>query len=418
MATRLLGATTPARRTWALSQLPTAAWRRALVVESLEGRALMAITPLSIAYKPLDFTGSVAISGAISGSLGNYPTTGSFTGQLGLSGKLDYSSTTAGVGTATVNGSVSGSIFGYSKNPITLNVNGSTPDGGLVESSSRLTATLPPVNDVSSVSLTGSYNTRDYSVSGNLSFKVNSTINWSGTWKGKIVQQDATPVSTDNFGFSANWDDAGKFGVVDVAVTVGGGLPQVNSRTASIANIRLYWGDAAGKTIGAPLRDVINISWNQSAGSYEISGLPSAPSSAQKLILIGSVGTKVDSQVALNLPARPTISINDMMINLPATGTVSTGTATFTVSLSGPTLAPVKVKYATVDGTATVGQDFLGRSGTLTFNPGGPLTQTFTVAVRRDSVLSTEQFFAQLSSASWGTIAGTGRGTATIQDVA
>jgi hypothetical protein len=377
----------------------------------------MAVAPISIAYKPLNFTGSVAISGAISGSLGNYPTTGSFTGQLGLSGNLDYSSTTAGVGTATVNGAVSGSIFGYSKNPITLNVNGSTPEGGLVESKSRLSATLPPVNDVSSVSLTGSYNTRDLSVSGNLSFKVNGSINWNGTWKGKIVQQDPTPVSTNNFGFSANWDDAGKFGVVDVAVTVGGGLPQVNSRTASIASIRLYWGDAAGKTIGAPLRDVVNVSWNQSGGSYEISGLPSAPSSAQKLILIGSVGSTVDSQVILNLPARPTISISDMMINLPASGSVSTATATFTVSLSGPTLAPVRVRYATVNGTATSGQDFSSRSGTLTFNPGGPLTQTFTVTVRRDSVVGTEQFFAQLSSATWGSIAGTGRGTATIQDV-
>jgi hypothetical protein len=39
------------------------------------------------------------------------------------------------------------------------------------------------------------------------------------------------------------------------------------------------------------------------------------------------------------------------------------------------------------------------------------------VTVRRDSVVGTEQFFAQLSSATWGSIAGTGRGTATIQDV-
>jgi hypothetical protein len=129
------------------------------------------------------------------------------------------------------------------------------------------------------------------------------------------------------------------------------------------------------------------------------------------------VGTKVDSDVVLDLPARPTISISDMMINLPATGSVSTGTMTFTVSLSGPTLAPVRVRYGTVNGTAVSGQDFSSRSGTLTFNPGGPLTQTFTISVRRDTVVSTEDFFVQLSSASWGTLAGTGRAKGTINDL-
>lgn len=391
--------------------------RRSLAVEMLEGRALMAVTPLAVEYKPLDFSGTVTVTGSISGMYQNFPTTGTFSGQLALSGKLNYSSTVNSSGEATVSGSVSGSIFGYNKNPIVLDVDGSTTTGGLVESNSKLSATLPPFKDISSVSLTGSYSTRDFSVSGALKFTVDETIRWNGTWRGKITQQDPTPVSTENFGFSANWDDAGKFGVVDVAVNVGGGLPQVSSRTSPLATIRLYWGDASGRTIGGALRDVVNVSWNQLSGSYEVSGLPAPPSSATKLILRGSVGSKVDSDVVLNLPARPTISISDMMVNLPATGSVSTGTMTFTVSLSGPTLAPVRVRYATVSGTAVSGQDFSSRSGMLTFNPGGPLTQTFTISVRRDAVVSTEEFFVQLSSATWGTLAGTGRAKGTIQDL-
>ncbi|MBE9032255.1 DUF4347 domain-containing protein, partial [filamentous cyanobacterium LEGE 11480] len=69
----------------------------------------------------------------------------------------------------------------------------------------------------------------------------------------------------------------------------------------------------------------------------------------------------------------------------------SSGTSdfTFTVSLSGPSGQPVTVDYATVDGSAVstgADIDFVATNGTLTFNPGDPLTQTVTVLVNSDAL--------------------------------
>src|SRR5262249_32590334 len=55
-------------------------------------------------------------------------------------------------------------------------------------------------------------------------------------------------------------------------------------------------------------------------------------------------------------------------------------TATFTVDLLTPSSAPVTVSYATTDGTALAGVDYVAASGTLTFAP-GETEQTIKVTV-------------------------------------
>ena len=77
----------------------------------------------------------------------------------------------------------------------------------------------------------------------------------------------------------------------------------------------------------------------------------------------------------------PSLSINDVNVIEGNTGTVN---ANFTVSLSAAYSLPVTVHYATADGSATAGSDFQAVSGTLTFAPGDPLTQTVTVLVHGD----------------------------------
>lgn len=61
------------------------------------------------------------------------------------------------------------------------------------------------------------------------------------------------------------------------------------------------------------------------------------------------------------------------------------GTATITVTRTGGTDGEVSVDYATSDGTATARQDYLARSGTLTFAE-GQRSLSFTVPIENDAV--------------------------------
>ena len=69
-----------------------------------------------------------------------------------------------------------------------------------------------------------------------------------------------------------------------------------------------------------------------------------------------------------------TITDNDGTAALAITGPTlideGAGTVTYTVTLSAPSSSPVTVRYNTIDGTATAGQDYTATSGTLTFAPG------------------------------------------------
>ena len=63
----------------------------------------------------------------------------------------------------------------------------------------------------------------------------------------------------------------------------------------------------------------------------------------------------------------------------------SAGIATITVTLSAPSGRSVSVDFATGDGTATAGSDYVGTSGTLDF-PLGQTNQTFTVTILPDAL--------------------------------
>ncbi|MBW4469871.1 MAG: putative Ig domain-containing protein [Stenomitos rutilans HA7619-LM2] len=108
----------------------------------------------------------------------------------------------------------------------------------------------------------------------------------------------------------------------------------------------------------------------------------------------------------------PTLSINDVTLTEGNTGRSN---ATFTVSLSAASTQPVRVNYATANGTATAGMDYTAHSGSLTFNP-GQLTQTITIPVTGDtSVEANETFVVNLSSPTNATIRDT-QGVATIRN--
>jgi hypothetical protein len=69
------------------------------------------------------------------------------------------------------------------------------------------------------------------------------------------------------------------------------------------------------------------------------------------------------------------------------------GSATITVVLSGTTALTATVEYATTDGSAQAGADYLAATGTLTFTPGITL-QTFLVPIQDDGLFEGDEALA------------------------
>jgi Calx-beta domain-containing protein len=106
----------------------------------------------------------------------------------------------------------------------------------------------------------------------------------------------------------------------------------------------------------------------------------------------------------------PGISITDVTVTEGNSGIV---TATFQVNLSAPSTQPVTVTFITANGTANAGTDYVGTSGTITFDPGGT-TKTITVVVEGNNTLELDKtFVVNLTSATTGFIAD-GHGVGTI----
>ena len=109
-------------------------------------------------------------------------------------------------------------------------------------------------------------------------------------------------------------------------------------------------------------------------------------------------------------PPGGSLSINDVRVFEGDAGAVN---AMFTVTYSGPSV-PVSVDYATANGTAVAGVDYLMAAGTLNFNAAG--TQTVTVVVIGDVVKeANETFFVNLSNATGASISD-GQGVGIIVD--
>ena len=123
----------------------------------------------------------------------------------------------------------------------------------------------------------------------------------------------------------------------------------------------------------------------------------------------GGDGTDVGAFEAQTDAAPPDLSIDDVKVK---EGNSATRNATFTVTLSKAVEVPVTVNYATSNGTARAGSDYLATSGTLTLDP-GQTSKTLAVAIKGDRKKEKhETYFVNLSAAEDASIAdGQGEGT-------
>ncbi|HEX7830206.1 MAG TPA: Calx-beta domain-containing protein, partial [Thermoanaerobaculia bacterium] len=118
-------------------------------------------------------------------------------------------------------------------------------------------------------------------------------------------------------------------------------------------------------------------------------------------------GTLINDDAA---PAVPVISIGNASL---AESNAGTTLMTFAVQLDVATINTVSVDYATGDGAATAGTDYVATNGTLTFSP-GVTTLNVTVPVIGDTLVeSNETFAVTLTSPSNATL-GIASGTGTI----
>jgi hypothetical protein len=109
----------------------------------------------------------------------------------------------------------------------------------------------------------------------------------------------------------------------------------------------------------------------------------------------------------------PALSINDITV---IEGNSGTANANFVVTLSPAASSTVTVNFTTADGTATVaGNDYVGVSGTLTFNPGQTILSIPVAIVGDTTVEGDEQFTVTLTNPNGATIT-KAQGICTIQD--
>jgi hypothetical protein len=112
------------------------------------------------------------------------------------------------------------------------------------------------------------------------------------------------------------------------------------------------------------------------------------------------------------LEPNPTASIVNVTAN---EGNAGNTPFTFNVTLSAPSGSPVTIDYATANGSAIAGTDYVATSGTLTF-PVGVTSQPITVNVFGDTLVEPNRtFFVNLSNATGATIV-TAQATGTIVD--
>jgi hypothetical protein len=95
------------------------------------------------------------------------------------------------------------------------------------------------------------------------------------------------------------------------------------------------------------------------------------------------------SQTFLGGATEDVVAIGDASIT---EGDAGTAVLTFTVTRSGNATS-FTVDFATADGSATAGSDYVAASGTLAFTAGGALSETVSVTINGDTLAETDETF-------------------------
>lgn len=103
----------------------------------------------------------------------------------------------------------------------------------------------------------------------------------------------------------------------------------------------------------------------------------------------GSIAVPIGTGTIRNDDAPPSVNISDVTLTEGDSGTQN---AIFTITLTGPRAEKATVAFATADITSTTDDDYVAKSGTLTFEV-GESTQSVTVAVIGDHATELDESF-------------------------
>lgn len=154
---------------------------------------------------------------------------------------------------------------------------------------------------------------------------------------------------------------------------------------------------------GQPLGDDFQV--NEYTTSVQSHPYVSSDSAGELVVVWDSYGQDGTSSVGVfgqRLAALPSLSVADVAVK---EGKPRTGKGIFVpVRLSGVSTQTVTVDYATADGSASAGSDYIASSGKVTFAPGQTL-KTIVILIRGDGkVEGDETFFVNLSNSTNATL--------------
>ena len=116
-------------------------------------------------------------------------------------------------------------------------------------------------------------------------------------------------------------------------------------------------------------------------------------------------------RVNSSLPIVPKLAIGDAAVIENPVGTPMK----FTISLSQPAAGPVMVQFATADGTAQAGSDYVATSGTVTFKP-AETSRPIAIQTLSDRAAEGDQYFYVNLSGPVGATVADSQGQGTIVD--
>lgn len=158
------------------------------------------------------------------------------------------------------------------------------------------------------------------------------------------------------------------------------------------------------RLVTSPATGVLSINPN---GTFSFTG-PSAEFFTYQLEVDGvDVGSPVTVTLYGSGGSTPSISIGNVAV---AEGV---GVANLTVALSAASSSAITVNYATTDGTAVAGSDYVAANGTLTFNPGETSKQLAVIVIDDTASEGSETIIVNLSSPTNATLS-VAQGTITI----